>query len=99
MKRRIVLALCLTGLLSSPAFAQTGQINGVVTDNTGGVVPGATVKARRSRDRIVERHRERRRRPLHVHVAAADDLRHHRGAAPGSGRRSARACCCRRTRT
>ena len=45
MKRRIVLALCLTGLLSSPAFAQTGQINGVVTDNTGAVVPGVTVKA------------------------------------------------------
>ena len=45
MKRRIVLALCLTGLLGSPAFAQTGQINGVVTDNTGAVVPGVTVKA------------------------------------------------------
>ena len=45
MKRRIVLALCLTGLLSSPAFAQTGQINGVVTDNTGAIVPGVTVKA------------------------------------------------------
>src|SRR5215470_2527326 len=45
MKRAIVLALCLTGLLSSPALAQTGQINGVVTDNTGAVVPGATVKA------------------------------------------------------
>jgi hypothetical protein len=29
-----------------PAFAQqTGQLNGLVTDNTGGVVPGATVKA------------------------------------------------------
>ena len=45
MKRRIVLALCLTGLLSSPAFAQTGQINGVVTDNTGAIVPGVTIKA------------------------------------------------------
>src|SRR5580765_3674521 len=45
MKRRIVLALCLTGPLSSPALAQTGQINGVVTDNTGAVVPGVTVKA------------------------------------------------------
>jgi Carboxypeptidase regulatory-like domain len=45
MKRRIVLALCLTGLLSSPALAQTGQINGVVTDNTGAIVPGVTVKA------------------------------------------------------
>src|SRR5207249_10420177 len=28
-----------------PIFAQTGQINGVVADNTGAVVPGATVKA------------------------------------------------------
>ena len=32
-------------LAASPALAQTGQINGVITDNTGGVVPGATVKA------------------------------------------------------
>src|SRR3989454_11854786 len=45
MKQRIVLALCLTGLLASPALAQTGQINGVITDNTGAVLPGATVKA------------------------------------------------------
>jgi hypothetical protein len=35
----------LTLLVASPALAQTGQINGVITDNTGGVVPGATVKA------------------------------------------------------
>jgi Carboxypeptidase regulatory-like domain len=32
-------------LVADPALAQTGQVNGVVTDNTGGVVPGATVKA------------------------------------------------------
>ncbi len=33
-------------LITSPAFAQaTGQINGVVTDSSGGVVPGATVTA------------------------------------------------------
>jgi hypothetical protein len=35
----------LLALTVSPAFAQQGQINGVVTDSTGGVVPGATVTA------------------------------------------------------
>src|SRR5262245_59188731 len=38
-------ATCLAVLVASPALAQTGQINGAITDNTGGVVPGATVKA------------------------------------------------------
>jgi hypothetical protein len=32
-------------LVAVPARAQTGQINGLVTDNTGAVVPGATVTA------------------------------------------------------
>ncbi len=45
MKRHVVLALWLTSLAAGPVFAQTGQINGVVSDNTGGVVPGALVKA------------------------------------------------------
>src|SRR5437899_11921401 len=45
MKRRIVLALWLTGLLATPALAQTGQINGAITDNSGAVVPGVTVRA------------------------------------------------------
>jgi hypothetical protein len=46
MMRRVILAVCLSVLWAMPAFAQqTGQLNGVVTDNTGGVVPGATVKA------------------------------------------------------
>src|SRR6267143_3212933 len=39
------LSLFLALLHTSPALAQTGQINGMITDNTGGVVPGATVKA------------------------------------------------------
>ena len=39
------LSLFLALLYASPALAQTGQINGLITDNTGGVVPGATVKA------------------------------------------------------
>ena len=41
----LCLALALTLVAASPAAAQTGQINGVVTDNTGGVVPGALIKA------------------------------------------------------
>ena len=32
-------------LVASPVLAQTGQINGVITDNSGGILPGATVKA------------------------------------------------------
>src|SRR5262245_9716183 len=39
------LTLVLSLLTASPLLAQTGQINGVITDNTGAVVPGATVKA------------------------------------------------------
>src|SRR5258706_6484109 len=45
MIRRIVAPLLVVLLAASPALAQTGQINGVITDNTGGVVPGVTVKA------------------------------------------------------
>ena len=45
MIRRIFAIGFLAALVASPVLAQTGQINGVVTDNTGGVVPGATVKA------------------------------------------------------
>jgi len=32
-------------LVVTPAFAQQGQINGVITDSSGGVVPGVTVTA------------------------------------------------------
>src|SRR6185503_10582619 len=42
---RTIGMLLLAMVAAGPAFAQTGQINGVVTDNSGGVVPGATVKA------------------------------------------------------
>jgi hypothetical protein len=45
MMRRILAIVFLALLVASPALAQTGQINGLITDNTGGVVPGATVKA------------------------------------------------------
>src|SRR2546426_3288314 len=39
------LSLFLALLLASPALAQTGQINGVITDNSGAVVPGTNVRA------------------------------------------------------
>ena len=44
--RRVLLLVLILGLSASSAFAQaTGQINGVVADNSGGVVPGVTVTA------------------------------------------------------
>src|SRR5204863_8484635 len=44
--RRVLLVMFVAAFFVQPAFAQqTGQINGLVADNTGGVVPGATVKA------------------------------------------------------
>jgi len=44
--RRAVLSVLLSGLLAGTAFAQgAGQITGVVSDNSGGVIPGVTVVA------------------------------------------------------
>ena len=44
--RRVLFIFLVLGLSVSSAFAQaTGQINGVVSDNSGGVVPGVTVFA------------------------------------------------------
>src|SRR5215207_9866454 len=44
--RRVLLIVLVLGLSVSSAFAQaTGQINGVVSDNSGGVIPGVTVFA------------------------------------------------------
>src|SRR5687768_5943514 len=46
MQMRIVLGLTLViSLFAVPAFAQQGQINGVVSDTSGGVIPGANVTA------------------------------------------------------
>ena len=47
MVRRVPVALSLVLALAAatPALAQTGQINGLITDNSGSVVPGATVRA------------------------------------------------------
>ena len=44
--RQIFLTVCLAMLVGGPALAQqSGQINGVVTDTSGGVIPGVTVTA------------------------------------------------------
>jgi hypothetical protein len=44
--RRAVLSILVVGLLAGTAFAQgAGQITGVVSDNSGGVIPGVTVVA------------------------------------------------------
>ena len=44
--RRVLLVLLSLGFLATHAFAQsTGQINGALTDTSGGVIPGATVSA------------------------------------------------------
>src|SRR5262245_3881453 len=45
MVRRVLGILLGVLLVATPALAQTGQINGLITDNTGAVVPGASVKA------------------------------------------------------
>src|SRR5262249_52011885 len=45
MIRRTFTLVPLALLMAAPALAQTGQINGVITDNTGAILPGATVKA------------------------------------------------------
>jgi hypothetical protein len=45
MIRRSLAPLLFAMLVAGPAFAQTGQINGLIVDNTGAVVPGATVRA------------------------------------------------------
>src|SRR5205809_6010745 len=39
MIRRRLVTVFLALLVASPVLAQTGQINGVITDNTGAVVP------------------------------------------------------------
>ena len=43
--RLLVIVAAVLVALACPAFAQQGQINGVITDSSGGVVPGVTVTA------------------------------------------------------
>src|SRR5262245_40627435 len=45
IRSAVWLSVLVVLLVTSSALAQTGQINGVITDNSGAVVPGATVKA------------------------------------------------------
>ena len=42
MLGRVMFGVALSVFLGGSAFAQTGQINGVITDNTNAVLPGAT---------------------------------------------------------
>ena len=42
---RITLCLAMVALLAAPAAAQTGHMSGVVSDETGAVVPGVEVRA------------------------------------------------------
>ena len=52
---RIVLAMAFVALVALPAFAQfeRGQIAGIVKDQTGGVIPGATVTVTNVQTRLV----------------------------------------------
>jgi len=43
--RLFMFTAAVLAALVTPAFAQQGQINGVITDSSGGVVPGVTVTA------------------------------------------------------
>jgi hypothetical protein len=43
--RLFMFTAAVLAALVTPAFAQEGQINGVITDTSGGVVPGVTVTA------------------------------------------------------
>jgi hypothetical protein len=43
--RRVGVLFVFSTFIAASAFAQQGQINGVVTDSSGGVIPGATVTA------------------------------------------------------
>ena len=43
--RVFVIVAAVLAALAGPAFAQQGQINGIITDSSGGVVPGVTITA------------------------------------------------------
>jgi hypothetical protein len=93
----VALAVCLTGILPDTAFAQQGQINGVVSDSSGGVIPGATVTATESATGF------RNRRSLAQTVATASPrsgLPDTPSAlsSPASARSVARASCSQQTR-
>ena len=57
--QRVLLIVLVLGLFVGNVFAQeAGQINGVVADSSGGVIPGVTVYRRRKRHRHFARHRD-----------------------------------------
>jgi protocatechuate 3,4-dioxygenase beta subunit len=96
MIRHTLVTLSLALLFAAPVAAQTGQINGVVTDNTGAVVPGASVKAVETATGLAR-----------DAVSGADGRYTFTALRPATyditaeltGFRSAKGCCCRRTRT
>ena len=87
---------CLLGVVfaATPAFAQfdRGQISGVVKDDTGGVVPGATVTATRYQTQAPRNDRDRRERLLHLPQPARRPLQHQRRAPGLQEGRSRKAC-------
>ena len=67
--------------LSGAAFAQTaatGNIEGVVTDATGAVLPGVTVVVKNTETNVTREVTYRQRRPLPCDGAAARHVRGHR---------------------
>ena len=76
--------------LSGAAFAQTaatGNIEGVVTDASGGVLPGVTVVVKNTETNVAREVTSDERRPLPCDGAAARHLRSHRQRLPASRRR------------
>ena len=69
----LVVVCCLLG--SNALGQQAGQIVGVVTDSSGGVVPGITIKANEVGTGFQPVDRDRRGWPLRVSHAASHALR------------------------
>ena len=98
--RRVILTLFVLGLSVASAFAQgAGQINGALTDSSGGVIPGATVAAIESATGPQNRHGDRRERALRISLASTDYLRDSRRADGLQDVCGAQTSSCRRTRT
>ena len=82
LRARSLLLLTLTFLTPSLVSAQTGaaSLTGIVTDESGAAVPGATVTATNQATNVDYTARLQRRRQLHHHVAAGRHLRRQGGA-------------------
>ena len=83
--RRCVVAIWIAVLTVLPSLvrAQTGAatITGLVTDETGGALPGVTVTATNQATNVTVRRRLQRGRQLHHHAGAGRHLRRQGGAA------------------